>query len=764
MADGLNRFNPGQQHYLYQNHTSHSRGHPLGGHRNGSPVNNNGRGLYHPNADTPSPNRSPGTNSPAHNPYSSSMYNHTSHRQNHNLLNGAAHQTFQPQQAALGKVFQSSMHGGNQHHMNNQHHDNGMGGHTNHFGNHQHNISTSTLSNATPHFTPAHLQNGTTDNSLGKPQTEHWAEQLREYQTLRMADHKAHYYARTAPNVSRLSSNLAKNAAKTDAEDGDRRRIIDESDEMGNFNTIDMSGQGLKVLAPIVITRYTKLKNLYLSWNRLSSIPPQVGTMRFLTHLDLSFNNLSFLPPEIGMLTNLKKLSLYENNLEDLPYELGTLFQLEMLGIEGNPMRQEYKDRLMEHGTQELIRHLREQAPVPEPPLDRAWMPTVEDGTEFTDTFTVLSWNTLCDRAASQAMYGYTPSEVLSWPRRRGMILDEMKGRNADIMCLQEMDLENFNEFFRPNLGSHDYRGIFNPKGRAATMGEKERNSVDGCAVFWKNSKYIMLDKQFISFNSEAIKRQDMKGEHDVYNRVMPKDHVAVVLFLENRLTGSRLIIANTHLTWEPWFQDIKIVQVAILMEQVQKLSEKYAKWPALKESEKKMFEFTSEDKPDGTVTVPNKPGPSVKYDGPTNIPLIVCGDFNSTTHSGVYDLITQGSLSNSHEELGKYNYGDFTRNGMSHPFSLKSAYSHIGEMKFTNYTPDFRQVIDWVFYSTQTMQVTGVLGEVDREYMKRVPGFPNHYFPSDHLPLFTEFAIKEKKERKVTETSFGNSRRDNRN
>lgn len=357
-------------------------------------------------------------------------------------------------------------------------------------------------------------------------------------------------------------------------------------------------------------------------------------------------------------------------------------------------------------------------------------------------------------------MYGYTPSEALSWPRRRNMILDEMTGRNADIMCLQEIDTENYEEYFRPNLGSLDYRGIFSPKSRAKTMGEKERNVVDGCAIFWKNTKYIMLDKQFITFSAEAIKRPDMKGEHDVYNRIMPKDHVAVVLFLENRSTGSRLIVANTHLAWEPWFQDIKIVQVAILMEQVQKLSEKYAKWPALKDSEKKAFAHTSGDNADGTAAAPIKPGPSVKYDGPTNIPLIVCGDLNSTAKSGVYDLITQGSLSNSHEELGNYNYGDFTRHGMSHPFSLKSAYSHIGEMKFTNYSPDFRQVIDWVFYSTQTMQVTGVLGEVDREYMKRVPGFPNHYFPSDHLPLLTEFAIKEKKERKVTETDFGNNKR----
>ncbi|GIZ37884.1 hypothetical protein CKM354_000131400 [Cercospora kikuchii] len=757
MADGFNRFNPGHQ-YLYQNHNSHTRGQQL---RNGSPVNTNGARIFHPNADTPSPNRSPGTNSPAHNPYSS-MYNHGTHRPNHTLLNGAAHQNFQPQQTALGKAFQSSMHGANQHHMNNQHHDHGMGGHANTFGNHQHSISTSTLSNTTPHFTPAHLQNGTPENSLGKPHNEHWAEQLREYSTMKMADPKVHYYARNAPGVTRLTGRSSNNTAnKNDSEEhGERKRIIDEDDFMGPWGDLDFSGHGLKVISTIVLERYPKLKKLYLPWNKLTSIPPQIGTLRFLTILDLSWNNLSFLPPEIGMLTNLKKLLLYDNNLDDLPHEFGTLYQLEMLGLEGNPMRHDYKDRLVEHGTQELIRYIREQAPTPEPPVDRAWIPLVEESTDFADSFTLLSWNILCDRAASATMYGYTPSEALSWQRRRDMILDEMKGRAADIMCLQEMDVENFAEFFRPNLSHTDYKGVFFPKSRAQTMRDEESKNVDGCAIFWKNSKYIVLDKQFLVFSQEAIRRPDMKGEHDVYNRIMPRDHVAIVLFLENRETGSRLIVANTHLTWEPWHSDIKIIQVAILMEHIQKLSEKYAKWPALKDAEKKMFEFGSEDNADGTANVPIRPGPSLKYDESTHIPLIICGDFNSTSKSGVYDLITQGSLSNSYEELGKYSYGDFTRNGMSHPFSLKSAYSHIGEMKFTNYTPDFRQVIDWQFYSTQSMQVTGLLGEVDKDYMKRVPGFPNHYFPSDHLPLMTQFAIKEKKERKVTETDFGNSRR----
>lgn len=362
MADGFNnRFNTGgQPYYPHQYPNNHTRAQLH--QRNGSPISNS-RGIFQPNTDTPSPNRSPGTNSPAHNPYS--MYNNHNHRQNHGLLNGAAgqHQSFQPN--ILGKPFQSQSHGHQSHHLNNHHNDhNGLGGHGNNYSNHQHTISTSTLSNNTPHFTPAHLQNGTPENS-GRPPNEHWAEQLQEYQKLRLADAKTHYYARTTPSVARYPGGSATaNANKSSAEEhGDRRRVTEDAEEMGGWDSMDMCGQGLKGLAPALFKHYPKLRKVYLNWNKLTSIPPQIGQMRFITILDLSMNNLHFLPPEIGMLTNLKKLSLYDNRLEDLPFELGSLFQLEMLGIEGNPMRQDYKERLVENGTEELIRFLREQAP-----------------------------------------------------------------------------------------------------------------------------------------------------------------------------------------------------------------------------------------------------------------------------------------------------------------------------------------------------------------------------------------------------------------
>jgi CCR4-NOT transcription complex subunit 6 len=359
MADGFNRFHAGSQ-YLYQNHNS---GHNRNLHqRHGSPINNT-RGLFQPNADAASPNRSPGTNSPAHNTYN--MYGHNNHRQNHGLLNGGTqHHNFQPQMN-INKNFQSQNHGHQAHHVNNQHQDHGgMNNHTTSYGNHQHTVSASTLSNSTPHFTPANLQNGTPESS-GKAGNENWSEQIREYHKLKMADHKAHYYARIAPSVNRFPGNLPNMAnGRGDADEPtDRRRVVDDGDEMATWDSMDLSGQGLKGIAPQLFRRYPKLKKLYLNWNKLSEIPPLIGQMRFLTVLDLSMNNLSYLPPEIGMLTNLKKLTLFDNNLVDLPYELGSLFQLESLGVEGNPMRSDYKDRIMEQGTQEMIRFLREEAP-----------------------------------------------------------------------------------------------------------------------------------------------------------------------------------------------------------------------------------------------------------------------------------------------------------------------------------------------------------------------------------------------------------------
>lgn len=392
------------------------------------------------------------------------------------------------------------------------------------------------------------------------------------------------------------------------------------------------------------------------------------------------------------------------------------------------------------------------------PPNQRDWH--ILDETPASETLSVLSYNILCDKYATSSQFGYTPSDVLSWDYRKDLILNEVKGHDADFICMQEVDMESYNEFFRRELSLH-YKGVFWPKSRAKTMAEREAKSVDGCATFYNHRKYQLLDKQLIDFANTAINRPDMKGEHDTFNRVMPRDHIAVATFFENRVTGSRFIVVNAHIFWDPAYEDVKLVQVAILMEQISDFAEKWAKHPPC--TDKELFRHSEVDGEVNPAGSPEEPptemGSSLEYSSGSQIPLIMCGDFNSGVGSGVYDLITQGSLAGNHSDLANRGYGNFTRDGMEHPFSLKSAYSGTAELSFTNYTATFQGVLDYIWYSTNSLQTRGVLGDVDQEYLRKVPGFPNHHFPSDHLPLRAEFSVKLRKERKVVEADFGPQR-----
>ncbi|KAF2470400.1 uncharacterized protein BDR25DRAFT_34458 [Lindgomyces ingoldianus] len=762
MAD-FSAYQRGAGQTFYPQHaqnTLHQRSLP---NRARSPTNS-GRIPFN-NPDTPSPSRSPGPQSPQ----SYAMFNQGHGHQGHNvMMNGgqSQHQRY-AMQMNLGKPFQHSQN--HQHHTHNTHHqqqDHGGANHGNQY-NHQHTISSGGLSNAQPHFAPGHLQNGTpgsVHSGLSKPPNEHWAEQLQLAQRAREMT-QSHSHARNHPSVNKSVVAGTTNGIQKEVEKEERNRPAaqraEDVKENHIWTVLDFGGQSLKVATPALF-QYTFLTKLYLNTNKLTFLPATIGKLRNLTHLDVSLNELRMLPPEIGMLVNLKQLLLFDNNLDTLPFELGSLYQLEMLGIEGNPLPDDFKSIIIEHGTVELIKYFRENAQGPDPPPERDWV-VLDDITDPSqETITALSYNILCDKYCTQSQYGYTPSAALSWDHRKETILAELRERNPDIICLQEIDQESFNEFFRGALAHNDYKGVFWPKGRAKTMAEKEAKLVDGCAIFYNNSKYILLEKQLIDFSNIAINRPDMKGEHDIFNRVMPRDDVAVVTFLENRATGSRLIVGNVHVFWNPSFTDVKLVQVAILMEQISKHADRWAKFPPC--TDKVVYRFQNGDGeedqelPDTT----QEPGPSMEYSKGSQIPLLLCGDFNSLPTSGIYELITHGALPNSHKDLGSRRYGNFTRDGISHPFSLKSSYSAINELAFTNYTPNFVGVLDYIWYSANTLQVVGLLGDVDKDYLQRVPGFPNWHFPSDHLALYAQYLVKGRKEKKqVIEPDFGPSSRD---
>uniref|UniRef100_A0A671EKH6 PH domain leucine-rich repeat-containing protein phosphatase 2 n=1 Tax=Rhinolophus ferrumequinum TaxID=59479 RepID=A0A671EKH6_RHIFE len=101
-----------------------------------------------------------------------------------------------------------------------------------------------------------------------------------------------------------------------------------------NFMQLERPG-GLDTLY-----KFSQLKGLNLSHNKLGLFPVLLCEISTLTELNLSCNGFHDLPSQIGNLLNLQTLCLDGNFLTTLPEELGNLQQLSSLGISFNNFSQ----------------------------------------------------------------------------------------------------------------------------------------------------------------------------------------------------------------------------------------------------------------------------------------------------------------------------------------------------------------------------------------------------------------------------------------
>jgi CCR4-NOT transcription complex subunit 6 len=226
-----------------------------------------------------------------------------------------------------------------------------------------------------------------------------------------------------------------------------------------------------------------------------------------------------------------------------------------------------------------------------------------------------------------------------------------------------------------------------------------------------------------IEFSQIALQRSDFKKTDDMFNRVLTKDHLAVATLLEHRESGSRLIVANAHIHWDPEFRDVKLVQTGLLMGELEKIANQFAKFPPKPPP-------PPGDPVEGE-TSPRAPIPPPVYTDGSKIPMIICCDLNSIPDSGVVSFLANGNLPPDHPDFMSHKYGKFTSDGLKHNMNLKSTYAG-EELPLTNYTPTFQGQIDYIWYTSNSLNVTALLGEVDRGYLSKVVGFPNAHFPSE--------------------------------
>ncbi|XP_067935566.1 CCR4-NOT transcription complex subunit 6-like isoform X2 [Watersipora subatra] len=508
------------------------------------------------------------------------------------------------------------------------------------------------------------------------------------------------------------------------------------------WDEIEIKGN-VKNLSPTLFD-YTHLRVLYMNDNQLQRIPSEIAKLQKLQVLDLSNNRLRGLPAELGDMPELRVLNMESNQLRQLPYELGKLFQLEELGLANNPLTpdlQQVYDTGVPAFLQYMLDRLRFNAMHPP---QRPWMPLAHpDRNHPTALFTVMNYNILCDSYCTRQMYGYCPSWALHWDYRRRGILEEIRHYSADILCLQEVEKEQFVEFFQVEFEKDGYEGIFAPKSRFQTMSEDQSKRVDGCAIFWRAHKFKLIEQHKVEYSQLAIKNAE--SFDPMINRVHPRDNIGLFALLEtkegvwdsNALPGSEsfcrpVVVATTHYTWDPDYCDVKLIQSIMMMSEL-----------------KQFVERANSLLPRG----------SPRYDC-SNMPMIVAGDFNSNLDTGVLEFLTNSKIPTSHPDFKDYDYEQVLKifshrkmnNSITHPFNLKSAYDK-SIMEFTNFTYEFKDIIDYIFYTGQ-LNPLGVLGSMDKKWFKsnKVVGCPHPHIPSDHFSLLVEFELPSNENQNQTD------------
>uniref|UniRef100_A0A452Y8Z4 poly(A)-specific ribonuclease n=1 Tax=Aegilops tauschii subsp. strangulata TaxID=200361 RepID=A0A452Y8Z4_AEGTS len=334
---------------------------------------------------------------------------------------------------------------------------------------------------------------------------------------------------------------------------------------------------------------------------------------------------------------------------------------------------------------------------------------------------------------ATSDAYSYCPTWALSWTYRRQNLMREIIGYHADIICLQEVQLNHFEDFFAPEFDKHGYQALY--KKRTTEVYAGVPHAIDGCATFFRRDRFSHVKKYEVEFNKAAQSLTDAiippAQKRVALNRLI-KDNIALIAVLEAKFgnqgtenPGKRqlLCVANTHVNVHQDLKDVKLWEVQTLLKGLEKIANS------------------------------------------ADIPMLVCGDFNSIPGSTPHGLLAIGKVDQLHPDLAIDPLGILRPvSKLTHQLPLVSAYSSFARMVgvgydlehqrrrmdsgtneplFTNCTRDFTGTVDYIFYTADSLSVESLLELLDEESLRKDTALPSPEWSSDHIALLAEFRCK---------------------
>lgn len=309
-----------------------------------------------------------------------------------------------------------------------------------------------------------------------------------------------------------------------------------------------------------------------------------------------------------------------------------------------------------------------------------------------------------------QVYDSYVDPKYRDWEYRLNLLTGIVNNEEiqSDIMCFQEMQTRVYSDVWRPMMRDRGFESCFIRKTRPIYWeSERSEDDIDGVSIFYDKKIFEMIDlKKFqISkyFKDEFSNLYDLKLNDSQINTIFnSRNQVGLIVALRHLETNEVILVANTHLYWK--YNDIKLLQTMVLLEALQKCKEKF---------------------------------PQAK--------ILFSGDFNSRPNSSVYNFLKNDKIDTSDPDIAKYLI-EKTKKFILNPIELpNNVFDKIIQQDglFTCYTQHLFGIFDYIWFNDNDFELLRFLSGVDKDYLSKIKGLPNEEFPSDHIPLVAEFAMK---------------------
>ncbi|EDV26310.1 uncharacterized protein TRIADDRAFT_21945 [Trichoplax adhaerens] len=297
----------------------------------------------------------------------------------------------------------------------------------------------------------------------------------------------------------------------------------------------------------------------------------------------------------------------------------------------------------------------------------------------------------------AKRIYRNCPDYALDINYRQQLLMRELTSYNADLICLQEVSHETFNNRLKYGLQFQGFQGLW--KSRVF-------DNNDGLAIFYKTSKFDLISQHDLDLNASIQKDSYQEAllnlirpYDQLVHEVLSRSNVLQVALLRRKECNDQLIcLANTHLYFRPLAEIIRLIQIQAITNHLSLISKSIS-----------------------------------------DLPVILCGDFNSAPSSDTYQFLTNGYCKSQSTADESY----LLKDAASFEFSHNLTFDALSQtLHCTHHTTNFSGTIDYIFGKRGYFNVKNAIPLLEVTNINANHGLPTTEFPSDHLAVICDISM----------------------